>query len=206
MRLLTKLQGVCLVLIIVISACSQQIRPKNTTFPEAQTQPPNGFSFVEALATGTEVALTEIAQTPVVDTKTRDATVIATVQEKSIPFTPVVITHGSASFPPVLMIILTNGERHTFTYSFLEQISDHTRSVSGRSYPAIFLRSLLEQISWQADSTYSITLEGLTSATFLVSQLPKDAALYLDYGSLGFNSIEILDSESPRDVVLIVLH
>jgi hypothetical protein len=201
---LTKMQIACLVLFLSVLACSQDIPSQK---PAASPSTGNPFTLVEQLATGTAVAQTQVAQTQLSGMELIESWATGTAQAKTatVP-APGVISHDHESLIPVLMVVLPDGARHTFTYSLLEQLSTHSLDLFDKPRPAIYLRVLLDQTGWQAQPNFSLTLEGRTSMTFLVDRLPDDAALWLDEGRVHFVSGEIPAEEWVNEVALILLH
>lgn len=122
---------------------------------------------------------------------------------------PVELTAVSATntayTPLALHVILPDGSHSDFTSQSIESLATLSLNLFDQVIPAVDLRHLLEQAGWQHYPLYSVTIEGIGSLTLQVDDLPEDAALYLNQGTLNYVSGKIFAENWPRDVVLIVV-
>jgi hypothetical protein len=199
MKTKIKLPVVCVLIGLLVVACKAsylQLLPTPNISPEALTASKgSGMSLVEALATGTSVALTEMAQPP--------SNPMATL---AVLATQTSVAQTLEARVVALTIILPDGTQQGFTLDEVASYATQTLDLFDQPRKAVDLRFLLEKVHWQQYRLFSVTLEGMTSMTFLVNRLPKDAALYLDNGTFNFTSAEIPVDAWPRDVVLIIVH
>ena len=178
-RLLTGIIFISLAITACIGSAPTPAEPEEFMMPLDGENP---MAIVEAIATGTAQALTQLASG---SAEAATQTAIA--------------TRG----PAVLMVILPDGARMIFSYQELESLSLRTADLFDKPRPVVELDQLVDRSNWDQGAFYSVTFEGLGSLTLRFDQA-NNVALYLDEGTVNFFSGYIPVDDWPREIVLVV--